>query len=129
MKFDEETKELIAANAKKIQEWLETEIVPQLAENLRIEFGGTITSPRTFSRTSKYTLSIYRKGDYMIDDNGEKQSVGLCCGFGFVQNITDGYVREGVVELMENWATIKNEILVRTKAQNAKIERIKKFEI
>ena len=142
LKFTEQEKELIVANATKIQNYLETEVVPKITQRIIIGFGGIHQNPRGYESIDKYRLFIAPETDKFAiyvdfaDSKEEKGTVGITECFSRIEPIRGKVyygkydVRyEGLYQLIQNWSTIKNKILAEVEKQQREQNILNNFEI
>ena len=62
--FTTEQKEQIKQNALAIERYITENVVPRLAGDVRLEFGGIHHCPRTGTPTPMYVLVVKKESDY-----------------------------------------------------------------
>lgn len=142
LKFTEQEKELIVANATKIQNYLETEVVPKITQRIIIGFGGVHQNPRGYEAIDKYRLFIAPTTDKLAlyvnfaDNTEEKGTVGMTECFSHIEPIQGqlyyGEYRvrhESLYQLIQNWSIIKKKILAEVDKQQHEQETLNNFEI
>lgn len=144
LNFTEQEKELIIANAMKIQNYLENEVVPKITQRIIIGFGGIHQNPRGYESVDKYRLFIAPTTNKLslhvnfdsYNTNEEKGTVGMTECFSYIEPIQgqlyngERQVRyEGIYQLIQNWSTIKNKILAEVEKQQREQNILNNFEI
>ena len=144
LNFTEQEKELIIANAMKIQNYLENEVVPKITQRIIIGFGGTHQNPRGYESIDKYRLFIAPKdkplevytGFGLENNDKEQMTIGMTECFSHIEpmrgQLYDGkYIvsYESRYQLIQNWSTIKNKILAEVEKQQREQNILNNFEI
>lgn len=142
LKFTEQEKELIVANAMKIQNYLETDVVPKITQRIVIGFGGTHQNPRGYDSIDKYRLFIAPETDKLAlyvdfaDSKEEKGTVGITECFSHIEPIRGKVYygkydvrHEGLYQLIQNWSIIKSKILTEVDRQQREQHILTNFEI
>jgi hypothetical protein len=144
LKFTEQEKELIVANATKIQNYLEIEVVPKITQRIIIGFGGTHQNPRGYEMIDKYRLFIAPKDKplevytgFGLENNDKAQmTLGITECFSHIEPIQgqlyndERQVRyEGIYQIIQNWSIIKSKILAEVEKQQQEQNILNNFEI
>ena len=127
--FTAEQKEQIKQNALAIERYIETNIIPRLAGDVRLEFGGTHQCPRTGAVTPMYVLVIKKEPyDFCAGWNRtQKAHVGLVYGFG-PAIVLEERQTDALYALLQNWYSLKarlEQAITNQDAANAFINNFK----
>ena len=128
--FTTEQKEQIKQNALAIERYIVENVVPRLAGDVRLEFGGTHQCPRTGAVTPMYVLVIKPElYDFCSGWNKyQKAHVGLEKGFGPAVIFEERYAGDLYV-LLQNWSSLKTKIEQTIANQGAANAFINNFEV
>ena len=128
--FTTEQKEQIKQNALAIERYIETNIVPRLAGDVRLEFGGTHQCPRTGAVTPMYVLVIKKElYPFCAGWNKEQQAhVGLVYGFG-PAIVLEECQTDALYALLQNWSSLKIKLERIIREQDAANAFINNFEV
>lgn len=128
--FTQEQKEQIKQNALAIERYIVENVVPRLAGDVRLEFGGTHQCPRTGAVTPMYVLVIKPElYDFCSGWNKyQKAHVGLEKGFGPAVIFEERYAGDLYV-LLQNWSSLKTKIEQTIANQGAANAFINNFEV
>lgn len=128
--FTTEQKEQIKQNALAIERYIETNIVPRLAGDVRLEFGGTHQCPRTGAVTPMYVLVVKKEPYYFCAGwNKEQQAhVGLVYGFG-PAIVLEERQTDALYALLQNWSSLKIKLERTIREQDAANAFIKNFTV
>lgn len=128
--FTQEQKEQIKNNALAIERYIVENVVPRLAGDVRLEFGGTYHCPRTGTPTPMYVLVIKPElYDFCSGWNKyQKAHVGLEKGFGPAVIFEERYAGDLYV-LLQNWSSLKTKIEQIIANQGAANAFINNFEV
>lgn len=128
--FTNAQKEQIKQNALAIERYIVENVVPRLAGDVRLEFGGTYHCPRTGTPTPMYVLVIKPElYDFCSGWNKyQKAHVGLEKGFGPAVIFEERYAGDLYV-LLQNWSSLKTKIEQIIADQDAANAFINNFEI
>lgn len=128
--FTKEQKEQIKNNALAIERYIVENVVPRLAGDVRLEFGGTYHCPRTGTPTPMYVLVIKPElYDFCSGWNKyQKAHVGLEKGFGPAVIFEERYAGDLYV-LLQNWSSLKTKIEQIIANQGAANAFINNFEV
>lgn len=128
--FTKEQKEQIKQNALAIERYIVENVVPRLAGDVRLEFGGTYHCPRTGTPTPMYVLVIKPElYDFCSGWNKyQKAHVGLEKGFGPAVIFEERYAGDLYV-LLQNWSSLKTKIEQIIANQDAANAFINNFEV
>ena len=128
--FTTEQKEQIKQNALMIERYIVENVVPRLAGDVRLEFGGTYHCPRTGTPTPMYVLVIKPElYDFCSGWNKyQKAHVGLEKGFGPAVIFEERYAGDLYV-LLQNWSSLKTKIEQIIANQGAANAFINNFEV
>lgn len=128
--FTTEQKEQIKQNALAIERYIVENVVPRLAGDVRLEFGGTYHCPRTGTPTPMYVLVIKPElYDFCSGWNKyQKAHVGLEKGFGPAVIFEERYAGDLYV-LLQNWSSLKTKIEQIIANQGAANAFINNFEV
>lgn len=128
--FTQEQKEQIKQNALAIERYIVENVVPHLAGDVRLEFGGTHQCPRTGAVTPMYVLVIKPElYDFCSGWNKyQKAHVGLEKGFGPAVIFEERYAGDLYV-LLQNWSSLKTKIEQTIANQGAANAFINNFEV
>lgn len=127
--FTKEQKEQIKQNALAIERYITENVVPRLAGDVRLEFGGTHYCPRTGTATPMYVL-VVKKEPYDFCSGWhqtQKAFVGLERAFGPAM-ILEERLTDDLYVLLQNWPSLKvqlEQIITNQSAANAFINNFK----
>ena len=128
--FTQAQKEQIKNNALAIERYIVENVVPRLAGDVRLEFGGTYHCPRTGTPTPMYVLVIKPElYDFCSGWNKyQKAHVGLEKGFGPAVIFEERYAGD-LYALLQNWSSLKTKIEQIIANQGAANAFINNFEV
>ena len=128
--FTTEQKGQIKQNALAIERYIETNVVPRLAGDVRLEFGGTHQCPRTGAMTPMYVLVVKKEPYYFCAGwNKEQQAhVGLVYGFG-PAIVLEERQTDALYALLQNWSSLKIKLERTIREQDAANAFIKNFTV
>ena len=128
--FTKEQKEQIKQNALAIERYIVENVVPRLAGDVRLEFGGTHQCPRTGAVTPMYVLVIKKELYYFCAGWNKTQEahVGLVYGFGPAM-ILEERQTDALYALLQNWSSLKTKIEQIIANQDAANAFINNFQI
>ncbi len=128
--FTTEQKEQIKQNALAIERYIVESIVPRLAGDVRLEFGGTHQCPRTGATTPMYVLVVKKEPYYFCAGWNKTQEahVGLVYGFGPAM-ILEERLADDLYALLKNWPYLKAKLEQIIADQDAANAFINNFEI
>lgn len=128
--FTTEQKEQIKQNALAIERYITENVVPRLAGDVRLEFGGTHYCPRTGTPTPMYVLVVKPKPyDFCAGWNKyQKAHVGLERAFGPAMILEERWADDLYV-LLQNWPSLKTQLEQIITEQDAANAFINNFEI
>ena len=128
--FTKEQKEQIKQNALAIERYIVENVVPRLAGDVRLEFGGTHQCPRTGAVTPMYVLVIKKELYYFCAGWNKTQEahVGLVCGFGPAMVLEERQT-DALYALLQNWSSLKTKIEQIIANQDAANAFINNFEV
>ena len=128
--FNQEQKEQIKQNALTIEHYIVENVVPRLAGDVRLEFGGTHQCPRTEAVTPMYVLVIKKEPYYFCAGWNKTQEahVGLVYGFGPAM-ILEERQTDALYALLQNWSSLKTKIEQIIANQDATNAFINNFQI
>ena len=128
--FTTEQKEQIKQNALAIERYITENVVPRLAGDVRLEFGGIHHCPRTGTPTPMYVLVVKKESDYFCAGWNETQRayVGLVYKFGPAM-ILEERQTDVLYALLQNWSSPKVELERTIKEQDAANAFINNFEV
>lgn len=128
--FTKEQKEQIKQNALAIERYIVENVVPRLAGDVRLEFGGTHHCPRTGTATPMYVLVIKKEPYYFCAgwNKTQKAHVGLVYGFGPAMVLEERQT-DALYALLQNWSSLKTKIEQIIAKQDAANAFINNFEI
>lgn len=121
--FTKEQKEQIKQNALAIERYIVKNVVPRLAGDVRLEFGGTHYCPRTGTPTPMYVLVVKKEPDSFCAgwNKTQKAHVGLVYGFGLAMVLEERQT-DALYALLQNWSSLKTkieQIIAKQDATNA----------
>ena len=127
--FTKEQKEQIKQNALAIERYIVETVVPRLAGDVRLEFGGTHHCPRTGTPTPMYVLVVKKEPYYFCAGWNKTQEahVGLVYGFGPAMVLEERQT-DALYALLQNWSSLKTkieQIIANQDATNAFINNFK----
>lgn len=127
--FTNEQKEQIKQNALMIERYILENVVPRLAGDVRLEFGGTHHCPRTGTPTPMYVLVVKKEPYYFCAGWNKTQEahVGLVYGFGPAMVLEERQT-DALYALLQNWSSLKTkieQIIANQDATNAFINNFK----
>ena len=128
--FNQEQQEQIKSNALAIERYIVENIVPRLAGDVRLEFGGTHHCPRTGTATPMYVLVVKKEPDSFCAgwNKTQKAHVGLVYGFGPAM-ILEERQTDALYALLQNWSSLKTKIEQIIAKQDAANAFINNFQI
>lgn len=128
--FTIEQKEQIKQNALAIERYIVESIVPRLAGDVRLEFGGTHQCPRTGAVTPMYVLVIKKEPCHFCAGWNKTQEahVGLVYGFGPAMVLEERQT-DALYALLQNWSSLKTKIEQIIAKQDAANAFINNFEV
>ena len=128
--FTAEQKEQIKQNVLAIERYITENIVPRLAGDVRIEFGGIHHCPRTGTPTPMYVLVVKKEFDYFCAgwNKTQRAYVGLVYKFGSAM-ILEEHQTDVLYALLQNWFSLKVELERTIKEQDAAKAFINNFEV
>lgn len=128
--FTTEQKEQIKQNALAIERYIVENIVPRLAGDVRLEFGGTHQCPRTGAVTPMYVLVIKKElYPFCAGWNKEQQAhVGLVYGFGPAIILAERQT-DALYALLKDWPSLKVKLERTIRDQDAANAFINNFEV
>lgn len=128
--FNKEQQEQIKSNALAIERYIVENIVPRLAGDVRLEFGGTHHCPRTGTATPMYVLVVKKEPDSFCAgwNKTQKAHVGLVYGFGPAM-ILEERQTDALYALLQNWSSLKTKIEQIIAKQDAANAFINNFQI
>ncbi len=128
--FTTEQKEQIKQNALAIEHYIVENVVPRLAGDVRLEFGGTHQCPRTGAVTPMYVLVIKKElYPFCAGWNKEQQAhVGLVYGFGPAIILAERQT-DALYALLQNWSSLKIKLERTIREQDAANAFINNFEV
>ena len=128
--FTTEQKEQIKQNALAIEHYIVENVVPRLAGDVRLEFGGTHQCPRTGAVTPMYVLVIKKEPYYFCAGWNKTQEahVGLVYGFGPAM-ILEERQTDALYALLQNWSSLKVKLERAIRDQDAANAFINNFQI
>lgn len=128
--FTTEQKEQIKQNALAIEHYIVENIVPRLAGDVRLEFGGTHQCPRTGAVTPMYVLVIKKEPYYFCAGWNKTQEahVGLVYGFGPAM-ILEERQTDALYALLQNWSSLKVKLERAIRDQDAANAFINNFTV
>ena len=127
--FTNEQKEQIKQNALAIERYIIENVVPRLAGDVRLEFGGVHHCPRTGTATPMFVLVIKKEPYYFCAGWNKTQEahVGLVYGFGPAMVLEERQT-DALYALLQNWSSLKTkieQIIANQDATNAFINNFK----
>lgn len=128
--FTQEQKEQIKNNALAIERYIVENVVPRLAGDVRLEFGGTHQCPRTGATTPTYVLVVKKEPYYFCAGWNKTQEahVGLVYGFGPAMVLEERQT-DALYALLQNWSSLKVKLEQTIRDQDAANAFINNFEI
>ena len=128
--FTTEQKEQIKQNALTIEHYIVEKVVPRLAGDVRLEFGGTHHCPRTGTPTPMYVLVIKKEPYYFCAGSNKTQEahVGLVYGFGPAMILAERHT-DALYALIQNWSSLKVKLERAIRDQDAANAFINNFEV
>ena len=128
--FTTEQKEQIKQNALAIEHYIVENVVPRLAGDVRLEFGGTHQCPRTGAVTPMYVLVIKKEPDSFCAGWNKTQEahVGLVYGFGPAMVLEERQT-DALYALLQNWSLLKVKLERVIREQDAANAFINNFQI
>lgn len=128
--FTTEQKEQIRQNALAIERYIVDNVVPRLAGDVRLEFGGTHHCPRTGTPTPMYVLVVKSEPcNFCAGWNKyQKAYVGLERAFG-PATILEEHPTDDLYVLLQNWSSLKARLEQIIANQNAANAFINNFEV
>ena len=128
--FTTEQKEQIKKNALAIERYITENVVPRLAGDMRLEFGGIHHCPRTGTPTPMYVL-VVKKNLYPFCagwNKTQRACVGLVYKFGSAM-ILEERQTDVLYALLQNWSSLKAELERTIKEQDSANAFINNFEV
>lgn len=128
--FTNAQKEQIKQNALAIERYIVENVVPRLAGDVRLEFGGTHHCPRTGATTPMYVLVIKKEPYYFCAGWNKTQEahVGLVYGFGSAM-VLEERLTDDLYALLKNWPYLKAKLEQIIADQDAANAFINNFEV
>lgn len=128
--FTQEQKEQIKQNALAIERYIVENVVPRLAGDVRLEFGGTHQCPRTGATTPTYVLVVKKEPYYFCAGWNKTQEahVGLVYGFGSAM-VLEERLTDDLYALLKNWPYLKAKLEQIIADQDAANAFINNFEV
>ena len=128
--FNQEQQEKIKSNALVIEHYIVENVVPRLAGDVRLEFGGTHHCPRTGTPTPMYVLVIKKEPDSFCAgwNKTQKAHVGLVYKFGPAMVLEERQT-DTLYALLQNWSSLKAKIEQIIAKQDAANAFINNFEV
>lgn len=128
--FTKEQKEQIKQNALAIERYIVENIVPRLAGDVRLEFGGTHQCPRTGTVTPMYVLVVKKElYPFCAGWNKEQQAhVGLVYGFGPAIILAERQT-DALYALLKDWPSLKVKLERTIREQDAANAFINNFTV
>lgn len=128
--FTTEQKEQIKQNALAIERYIVDNVVPRLAGDVRLEFGGTHQCPRTGAVTPMYVLVVKKElYSFCAGWNKEQQAhVGLVYGFGPAIILAERQT-DALYALLKDWPSLKVKLERTIREQDAANAFINNFEV
>ena len=128
--FTTEQKEQIKQNALAIERYITENVVPRLAGDVRLEFGGIHHCPRTGTPTPMYVLVVKKESDYFCAGWNKTQTayVGLVYKLGPAMILEDRQT-DVLYALLQNWSSLKVELERAIKEQDSANAFINNFEV
>ena len=128
--FNQEQQQQIKSNALAIERYIVENIVPRLAGDVRLEFGGTHHCPRTGTATPMYVLVVKKEPDSFCAgwNKTQKAHVGLVYGFGPAMILQERQT-DALYALLQNWSSLKTKIEQIIAKQDAANAFINNFQI
>ena len=128
--FTKEQKEQIKQNALAIERYIVENVVPRLAGDVRLEFGGTHQCPRTGATTPMYVLVVKKEPYHFCAgwNKTQEANVGLVYGFGPAM-ILEERQTDALYALLQNWSLLKVKLERVIREQDAANAFINNFEI
>ena len=128
--FNQEQQKQIKSNALAIERYIVENVVPRLAGDVRLEFGGTHQCPRTGAVTPMYVL-VVKKDLYSFCAGWNKTQeahVGLVYGFGPAMVLQERQT-DALYALLQNWSALKVQLERTITEQDAANAFINNFEV
>lgn len=128
--FTTEQKNQIKQNALAIEHYIVENVVPRLAGDVRLEFGGTHQCPRTGAVTPMYVLVIKKEPYYFCAGWNKTQEahVGLVYGFGPAMVLEERQT-DALYALLQNWSSLKVKLERAIRDQDAANAFINNFTV
>ena len=128
--FTKEQQEQIKQNALAIERYIVENVVPRLAGDVRLEFGGTHQCPRTGAVTPMYVLVIKKELYYFCAGWNKTQEahVGLVYGFGPAMVLEERQT-DALYALLQNWSLLKVKLERVIREQDVANAFINNFEV
>ena len=128
--FTTEQKERIKQNVLAIEHYIVENVVPRLAGDIRLDFGGIHHCPRTGTPTPMHVLVIKKDiYPFCVGWNETQEAfVALETRFGRGYILTDCYI-DDLYDLLQNWSSLKVELERAVKEQDAANAFINNFEV
>ena len=128
--FTTEQQEQIKSNALAIERYIVENVVPRLAGDVRLEFGGTHQCPRTGAVTPMYVLVIKKEPYHFCAGWNKTQEahVGLVYGFGPAMVLEERQT-DALYALLQNWSLLKVKLERVIREQDVANAFINNFEV
>ena len=128
--FTTKQKEQIKQNALAIERYIVENVVPRLAGDVRLEFGGTHQCPRTGAVTPMYVLVIKKELYHFCAGWNKTQEahVGLVYGFGPAMVLEERQT-DALYALLQNWSSLKVKLERVIREQDTANAFINNFEV
>lgn len=130
MIFTDEQRESLIKHKQSIISYIETEIMPFIDQEIRVEFGGVYVSG--FYKTSNYKFIVVPKNNPLTDYNSKEHKnyyIGILEKFGTWENLEDRKSPYILLPLIDYWQDIKRELLYQKEMQAKQRDKINNFEV
>ena len=128
--FTKEQQEQIKQNALAIERYIVENVVPRLAGDVRLEFGGTHHCPRTGTPTPMYVLVVKKEPYHFCAGWNKTQEahVGLVYGFGPAMVLEERQT-DALYAMLKYWPSLKVKLESAIREQDAANAFISNFEV
>ena len=134
MRFTDNDKKKLRENKKMIVDWIMENIVPNMAKDSKIkcDFGEIYKCPITSSTVKTYHFYVYSELNEFYSGGGvtTKGFIGYGQKFAYMsESFENVYSPYDIYPIVDNWASIKRELLNGIKEQKVIKKEIYEFEV
>ena len=128
-KFTEDEKKNLIINRDKIISWIMSDIIPYILPDdlISIDFGKDYYSPRSEEYVKSYHLDVC--GGKSIESSHNGQHVLMAEKFGNFIPLSEVDDYTTIYALIDNWKSIKNQLLASIRTRSEVHNKIENFEV